>query len=764
MRCSFVMLFFLATTAQAQTVDSSAIERMTEAAHLWSQVKWVSPSIANGDVDWDKALVDALPKFKAATTESAMTDAITTLMSPLHDPAFQVAEIDTLSHNYVDQTDASEILEWLPDDVALLHLHKTALLQSDSAESQKVFAVIPQIRQRAKSLIIDLRPAKENAGFENSSKFLNDLVSNFTDRSLVLPSERYQYHAGYKPEIGEAGRDVFSAGLTVTSLRIIPMQNARAIPMVFIVNEMSFIPYVALALQRAGKAWILAEGKPSAAWCTPLHETIVDGKINVIYSVAELIFSDGMSGFGVDATVPADPTTGERSPAVQAAIKLMQTGVKPGAAIAWKLTPAFFVQQTERSYSEMKFPTLPWRQFAVIKLWATMDNFFPAIKYADHPWKDTLSYYIARMGLVKDGREYAQTLAEMTTKLDDNHASFYSPELNSFAGEAPAGLRLAKIEGRIVITEILADDLKTRDVLKVGDKLVEVDGEDVFERIKKNRNFIAGSNEPARMRDTLRYLLNGPDASQAKILIEDSHGKRRVVLISRSTAFWKFSLPKRVGAIVKILPANIGYVDLDRLENKDVEAMFESIKNTNSLILDMRGYPHVTYPGIAPRLNVNGAKYGAIFIGSVVAGVPAFGDTHSIVEQPIPKTDKPLYRGKVVMLINENTQSQAEHSGLFFEAATPITFIGTPSAGADGDISNIALPGGISVSFSGYEVRHADGRQLQRVGLQPDIKVAPTIKGIRAGRDEVLERAVAFLKGRHRPPNYNSVASSAASK
>ena len=50
------------------------------------------------------------------------------------------------------------------------------------------------------------------------------------------------------------------------------------------------------------------------------------------------------------------------------------------------------------------------------------------------------------------------------------------------------------------------------------------------------------------------------------------------------------------------------------------------------------------------------------------------------------------------------------------------------------------------MQFSGHDVRQADGRQLQRVGLVPDIEVRPTIAGIRAGRDEVLDRAVKYLR------------------
>jgi C-terminal processing protease CtpA/Prc len=57
----------------------------------------------------------------------------------------------------------------------------------------------------------------------------------------------------------------------------------------------------------------------------------------------------------------------------------------------------------------------------------------------------------------------------------------------------------------------------------------------------------------------------------------------------------------------------------------------------------------------------------------------------------------------------------------------------------------LTLPGDIVVYFTGHDVRHADGRQLQRVGLVPHIEVRPTIKGIREGRDEVLDRARTFL-------------------
>jgi C-terminal processing protease CtpA/Prc len=98
------------------------------------------------------------------------------------------------------------------------------------------------------------------------------------------------------------------------------------------------------------------------------------------------------------------------------------------------------------------------------------------------------------------------------------------------------------------------------------------------------------------------------------------------------------------------------------------------------------------------------------------------------------------------MLIDERAISQAEHTGLFFEAANGTTFIGMPTAGANGDVTRLSLPGGLLVGFTGHDVRHADGRQLQKVGLTPHVTVAPTIAGIRAGRDQVLEAALRHVK------------------
>ena len=125
-----------------------------------------------------------------------------------------------------------------------------------------------------------------------------------------------------------------------------------------------------------------------------------------------------------------------------------------------------------------------------------------------------------------------------------------------------------------------------------------------------------------------------------------------------------------------------------------------------------------------------------------------FGESKHMTffNQPIPPSKLPTYTGKTVMLIDERTISQAEHTGLFFESANGTIFIGSQTAGANGDVTNFQIPGNIILSFSGHDVRHIDGRQLQKIGLVPDLPVRPTIKGIREGKDEVLEKAIEYVE------------------
>ena len=110
--------------------------------------------------------------------------------------------------------------------------------------------------------------------------------------------------------------------------------------------------------------------------------------------------------------------------------------------------------------------------------------------------------------------------------------------------------------------------------------------------------------------------------------------------------------------------------------------------------------------------------------------------------------EKPYFDGKVAILVDEISQSSAEYTTMAFRARPGTIVVGSKTAGADGNVSAIPLPGGLRTMISGIGVFYPDHRPTQRGGIVADVVARPTIAGIRAGRDEVLETAIQRVLGR----------------
>jgi C-terminal processing protease CtpA/Prc len=405
-------------------------------------------------------------------------------------------------------------------------------------------------------------------------------------------------------------------------------------------------------------------------------------------------------------------------------------------------------EQHDRSYADMPLPAVPYRLLAGFQIWGVFQHFFAYRHLMNEDWSGVLTQFIPQLEAAQTARDYHLTVAEMVTHVHDSHAAVRGPEHKKLWG-ATTLVQVRAIEGKPVITKI-CDSSAAQAGVQVGDVILTVDGEEAGARQSRLGRYIASSTPQALRRDQASRLLDGPDQSTAVLILEREGGRRAEVKLERSVEFWKRKRHYRDGNVVQILPGGIGYVDLDRLSSDEVSNMFEKLKNTAAIIFDMRGYPNAdTAWQIAPRLTDQQRPEAAdaYFPISLEPDLNGTGETGTFQHSKwtLPPGIGFRYKGRTVMLIDERTQSSAEHTGLFFEAANGTKFIGSATAGANGDVSNFVVPGGIMIYFSGIDVRHLDGRQLQRIGLTPDVSVAPTIAGIRAGRDEVLERAVAFI-------------------
>ncbi|MFR0666255.1 MAG: S41 family peptidase [Faecalimonas umbilicata] len=104
------------------------------------------------------------------------------------------------------------------------------------------------------------------------------------------------------------------------------------------------------------------------------------------------------------------------------------------------------------------------------------------------------------------------------------------------------------------------------------------------------------------------------------------------------------------------------------------------------------------------------------------------------------------YEGKVIILMDEESQSQSEFAIMALRQAPNAIVVGSPSVGADGNVVKVSLPGEVIFSMTGLGVYTPEGEQTQRCGLKPDIECWQTVEGIKAGKDELLEEAIKLIK------------------
>ena len=326
----------------------------------------------------------------------------------------------------------------------------------------------------------------------------------------------------------------------------------------------------------------------------------------------------------------------------------------------------------------------------------------------------------------------------LAARAADGHVGLQGPQYNALRGIGAPPFQTRVIEGCLVV--IAASDEAP---VEIGDVIVEIDGVPFSERFDQWAPLVAASTPGAHRHRVGRTTLIGPKDQPMQLVI-DRDGETQDVVVPRGKPF-RPEPPER--PYRRVADSTIGVVELAHLTREQVPEMFEALADTKAIIFDMRGYPKGTAWAIAPYLDVHpGPTAAARFVRPRISGRGGLDGGEGVAfVQWLPEADVPHYAGPTVMLIDERTQSQAEHTGLFFEAANGTRFVGSPTSGANGDVTARELPDGTAVWFTGQAVSSAHGRPLQRVGLPPHRHVTPTLAGIRAGRDEVLEEAIDWL-------------------
>lgn len=399
----------------------------------------------------------------------------------------------------------------------------------------------------------------------------------------------------------------------------------------------------------------------------------------------------------------------------------------------------------EMSYPDIKLPDGGYQILALFRLWNIVRYWYPYRDLVAQNWDNVLTDFIPRFASADSQLAYKLQLFAFLERVSDTHANLWSsmgdqPPVGNF--QWPVVVRF--IRDHPVVTKILNANAGGTPGFAVGDIVLTIDRIPVEDLVKKWSEYYPASNEATRLREIARAMGRG---SEGKVAIAVRRGPETIEFEAdripingenRSMPFHDLE-----GPAFRLLSKDVAYLKLSAVKAADAESYLRQASGTKGWIIDIRGYPSEF---VVFALGSHFVSSPTAFVRFSVGNLSMPGE-FIFTDPLLLKPQEPRYPGKIVILVDEATQSQAEYTAMAFRSAPGAIVIGSTTAGADGNVSRIQLPGGLSTMISGIGVFYPDKRPTQRIGIVSDIEVSPTVQGIRAGRDEVLEAAVKQILG-----------------
>ena len=432
----------------------------------------------------------------------------------------------------------------------------------------------------------------------------------------------------------------------------------------------------------------------------------------------------------------------------------------------------------EQLYST-SFPDKNLRLLALYRYWNIIQYFFPYKYLTDKNWDEVLREYIPKFINAKTALEYQLTVLQLAGETNDTHARHflganeidllrgtrYAPfrtnEIDSLRGIRYAPFRVRFIENKLAVTDYFKPELKETAGLEIGDFITHINGKEIEYIIDSIKSYYPASNEAARMyyiapdlvrsnNHSIHIVYNSSGTIKQKELTLYERSDLNMNEISNKLSYDSIMIDKD--------SMFIGYITLETINETEISHIKKSFMNAKGIIIDIRNYPATFVPFSLGNYFTSKRKPFARFTTANLNNPGEFnfsrnvsfldnnaGNRYSSNIFETPRSEK-YFQGKLVVIVNEETISQAEYTAMAFRAGDNTVIIGSQTQGADGNISFIPLPGGLKAGISGIGVYYPDGRGTQRIGIVPDIEVKPTIQGIREGRDELLEKAIEIIK------------------
>jgi carboxyl-terminal processing protease len=384
--------------------------------------------------------------------------------------------------------------------------------------------------------------------------------------------------------------------------------------------------------------------------------------------------------------------------------------------------------------------------------WNVINYFSPNRNIMDHPWDSTLYDFIPLIRQAGTVLDFHKIFLKLVTRINDSHGFTDSSVLSAYfwGGNHLPRIYFTRVDTLCVVTKVegIAGVSK-------GDILIALKGIPIREIEDSLSLYVPASTPAALYRDIYYSMMYGVNNSTLDLTLLDSNNNAFTAYALRSLSLgWWFAWKDDNGLTSSyfLTTCGYGYVNLGWLMPEEVPAMYDLLKDAPVIIFDIRNYPYTGLADFAP-LFFPGPIVSTDYYEPALTWLTPYNyyylpgwyyqqnDYYNLGSWSNPDA----YDGNVYILVNQETQSSGEYTCQYLSYHPNSRVLGTQTAGADGNMSDLTLPGGISTSFTSLGWFYADGYQQQRNGVKIDSIVSPTVAGIRHGRDEILEAALDCL-------------------
>lgn len=380
---------------------------------------------------------------------------------------------------------------------------------------------------------------------------------------------------------------------------------------------------------------------------------------------------------------------------------------------------------------------------AAATTWATYQNFFPYREEINVDMQSNLPALLNDSQSAGDVDNLTIALKRFTAKFEDGH-NFYVPGTRTDGTTTNGMFDSAWIENKLVITWLAPD---YHGPVQLGDIVLKIRNQTTAEFFAERTPLIPLAPEKKAI-----YLANIWSIYGDKVLpIRVRHADASEADITLTREPWSNAITAKWAA--RALPivneVEPGIFVINEANTMDIDAVVKQLAAAKAVILDT-------------RYGVTGNNWQLVthFLpeGMLTQDYEQRHDTlpwqtgninlNVSWQQPVVTNQ---ISAKLIVIMNRNTQSSGETYLNFFKETHHGTLIGEATHGANGDISCARLlggpaAGGLTFFYTGLHVANRDGSQHQSIGTLPDIEVKQTIAGVRAGRDELMEKALQLAK------------------